>query len=123
MTLAAGEAALLRFGWDDNFLRADGWWAANTPGLDESACALIADACVVLVGSDTPTADTAVKDGQIIADHGHRTYFLPRDILLVEGLLCLGDAPKRGLLVAAPLKIEGGSGAPARVLLIADAES
>ena len=120
--LEPGDAALLHFGWDDHREAPDAWWAANTPGLDESACALIASKRVGLVGSDTPTCDTAVRDGVIIADHGHCTYFLPNDILLVEGLRGLGSAPRRGLLVAAPLKVLGGSGAPTRALLIAETD-
>ncbi len=118
---ASGEAALLHYGWDRHRTAEGGWWAANTPGLDEGACALIASWGVGLVGSDTATCDTATRGGAIVADHGHRTYFLPNDILLVEGLQGLATAPGRGLLVAAPLRIVGGSGAPARVLLIAEA--
>lgn len=117
-----GDAVLLHYGWDRHRDAPDGWWSANTPGLAEDACALVAGWKVGLVGSDTPTCDAAVIDGRIVAEHGHLTYFLPNGILLVEGLLGLADAPRRGLLVAAPLKLEGGSGAPARVLLIAEEE-
>ncbi len=117
-----GDAVLLHYGWDRHRGAPAGWWAANTPGLAEDACALIASWGVGLVGSDTLTGDSAALDGAIIADYGHRTYFLPNEILLVEGLLGLADAPRRGLLVAAPLKLAGGSGAPARVLLIAEKE-
>ena len=120
ISLEAGDAALLHFGWDRYFHRSAGWWAANTPGLDESACRFLVGQRVGLVGSDTATADTAVRNGEIIADFGHQTYFLPNDILLVEGLRGLGSAPKRGIMVAAPLKIARGSGAPARVLLISE---
>ncbi|HEY6961012.1 MAG TPA: cyclase family protein [Gaiellaceae bacterium] len=119
VALEPGDAALLCFGWDVHRPRG-AWWAANTPGLDESACAWLLDRGVTLVGSDTPTADTAVVDGRIVAEHGHLRYFLPNDVLLVEGLVGLGAVPRNGVLVAAPLKIAGGSGAPARVLILAD---
>lgn len=115
-----GEAVLLHYGWDRHRLAPHGWWAANSPGLAADACALVAGWRPGLVGSDTATCDSAAVDGAIVADHGHRTYFLPNDILLVEGLLGLDSAPRRGLLVAAPLKLLGGSGAPARVLLIGE---
>lgn len=117
--LLPGDAALLCFGWDVHRGRGS-WWAANTPGLDESACAWLLEQQVGLVGSDTGTADTAVLDGRIVADYGHMQYFLPNDVLLVEGLLGLSDVPPSGVLVAAPLKIANGSGAPARVILLAD---
>jgi kynurenine formamidase len=119
LALAPGDAALLCFGWDAHRARGS-WWAANTPGLDESACAWLLEQGVGLVGSDTPTADTAVVAGRIVADHGHRRYFLPNDVLLVEALCGLGEAPPMGVVVAAPLKLAHGSGAPARVLLLAD---
>ncbi len=119
LALLPGDAALLCFGWDVHRGRGS-WWAANTPGLDESACAWLLEQRVGIVGSDTPTADTAVVDGAIVADHGHRRYFLPNDVLLVEGLVGLADAPRAGVVVAAPLKVANGSGAPARVLLLAD---
>ena len=98
----------------------DGWWAANTPGLTADACAYLVDLGVGLVGSDTPTCDTAVVDGRIVADYGHSTYFLPNDILLVEGLIGLGSAPSEGIFVGAPLRILGGSGSPIRALLLVE---
>lgn len=119
LALRPGDAALLSFGWDAHRARGD-WWAANTPGLETSACAWLLEQRVGLVGSDTPTADAAAVDGRIVAEHGHLEYFLPNDVLLVEGLLGLADVPRSGIVVAAPLKISGGSGAPARVLLLAD---
>jgi kynurenine formamidase len=119
VALRPGDAALLCFGWDAHRARG-AWWAANTPGLDASACAWLLGQGVGIVGSDTPTADTAVVDGRIVADHGHLEYFLPNDVLLVEGLVGLADVPRSGVVVAAPLRIAGGSGAPARVLLLTD---
>jgi kynurenine formamidase len=65
-------------------------------------------------GTDTVSADLAQKEGVTIADHGHRTYFLPRDILIIEGLQNLASAPASFYFVALPLKIKGGSGSPLR---------
>jgi arylformamidase len=117
------DAVLLHFGWDRHYHDANGWWAANTPGLTADACAYLLGLGVALVGSDTPTCDTAVLDGKIVADHGHRTYFLPNDILLVEGLIGLGSAPSEGVFVGAPLRIHGGSGSPIRALLLVEDSS
>ncbi len=118
-----GDAVLLHFGWDRHYDAPGGWWAANTPGLTEDACAFLRERRVNLVGSDTPTCDTAVIDGRIVADHGHATYFLPNGILIVEGLVGLGSAPPRGVFIGAPLRIEGGSGSPIRALLLVDESS
>jgi arylformamidase len=121
-----GDVALIQFGWD-RFLRPDsgdpeerGYWAANTPGLDESACRRLVDAGVRAVGSDTPTCDTSVVDGVIQTDFGHATWFLPRNVLIFEGLIGLVAIPPRGVFVGLPLKIAGGSGSPIRAVAIAD---
>ena len=109
----------MHFGWESHYLDAGGtWWAANAPGLAEDACAYLVDRGVGLVGSDTATCDTAVRDGIIVSQGGHQRYFLPNGIPIVEGLVGLGAAPARGVFVGAPLKVAGGSGAPLRALLI-----
>ena len=120
VALEPGDAVLIHFGWDRHFDRADGWWAANAPGLDDGACAYLVAVGVGLVGSDTATCDTAVVDGSIVSDVGHRIHFLPNDILIVEGLVGLGAVPARGVFVGAPLKIGGGSGSPIRALLLCE---
>ena len=66
------------------------------------------------VGSDTASADLGQKDNVIVSDFGHRLYFLPKDILIIEGLLDLGRAPAEFYFIALPLKIKGGSGSPLR---------
>jgi arylformamidase len=119
-TAEPGDAVLLHFGWDRHYLAPDGWWAANTPGLSEDACAYLLKRQVSMVGSDTATCDTAVVEGRIVADYGHTKYFLPNDILIVEGLVGLESAPRRGVFVGAPLRITGGSGSPIRALLLTD---
>ncbi len=41
LRLEPGDAALIHFGWDRYFAEPNGWWAANTPGLGEDACAYL----------------------------------------------------------------------------------
>lgn len=118
--LEPGDAVLLHFGWDHHYPAPDGWWAANSPGLAEDACEYLVEREVSMVGSDTATCDTAVVEGRIVADYGHSKYFLPNDILIVEGLVGLASAPSHGVFVGAPLRITGGSGSPIRALLLAD---
>jgi len=120
LELHAGDAALICFGFDPPDGERPPTWAANAPGLAEDACAYLADVRVGLVGSDTATCDGAVRDGVIVSAHGHATYFLPNDILIVEGLRGLASAPRRGVFVGAPLKIAGGSGSPIRALLLVE---
>ena len=117
--LQEGDIALIEFGWDKYLPgggegRPNDWWGSNNPGFSEELCGLLSQRRVKAIGTDTVSADLAQKDGVTIADHGHRTYFLPRDILIIEGLQNLAAAPASFYFVALPLKIKGGSGSPLR---------
>jgi kynurenine formamidase len=122
--LQPGDVAIIEMGWDRNRPggsagREPGWWGRNEPGISDDACDYLAEAGVSAVASDTAAADIAVADGEISAAHGHVHAFLPRGILIIEGLTGLAKVPATGLFVALPLKIAGGSGSPVRVVLLA----
>jgi len=124
-TLQAGDVAIIECGWDrylpdGSDAREPTWWGRNQPGLSEDACALLLDAGIVAVASDTAACDVAVRDGEVLSGHGHVAAFLPNGILILEGLHGLADVPATGLLVALPLKIQGGTGSPVRVLLLSE---
>jgi arylformamidase len=127
--LEPGDIAIMQFGWDRHLKPAGAdpeeraWIAGNTPGLSEEACRYLADAGVKAVAADTATCDSAVVDGVILSDPGHKTHFLPRGILIVENLVGLAAAPATGLFIALPLKIAGGSGSPIRAVLVAEEEA
>lgn len=123
--LAAGDVAVLELGWDRYLpdgadARAPEWWGRNQPGLSEDACRYLAEAGVTAVACDTAACDIAVVDGEFGSAHGHTDYFLPRGVLIVEGLHGLAAVPATGLFVALPLKIEGGTGSPVRVVLLTE---
>ena len=127
VTIEAGDIALVQFGWDRNLPggsagRDRDWWGRNNPGMDEDLCRFFSERGVKAVGTDTVSADLGQKDNVIVADYGHRTWFLPRDILIIEGLLNLAKVPPRFYFVALPLKIRGGSGSPLRPVGIVVAE-
>jgi kynurenine formamidase len=122
-TLEPGDVAIIEMGWDRHWPtepgdHTRGFWGHNMPGLDETACALLVDAGIVAVASDTAACDNAVIDGRLGEAIGHRHWFLPRGIPILEGLQGLARVAPVGLLVALPLKIAGGSASPVRVLLL-----
>jgi kynurenine formamidase len=119
ITIEAGDVAIVEFGWDKNLPdggagRPDDWWGSNNPGFAEELCAWLAARSVKAVGTDTVSADLAQVDAVTVADHGHRTYFLPNGILIIEGLHNLAAVPAAFYFLALPLKIRGGSGSPLR---------
>ncbi|HWJ75147.1 MAG TPA: cyclase family protein [Kaistia sp.] len=114
-----GDIALVQFGWDRNLPggsegRPHDWWGRNNPGMAEDLCRFFSEKGVKAVGTDTVSADIGQKDNVTASDFGHRLYFLPRDILIIEGLLNMASAPAEFYFVALPLKISGGSGSPIR---------
>jgi kynurenine formamidase len=119
--LEPGDVAIVEMGWDRHWPAdgADGaWWGRNEPGLAEDACRWLAEAGIAAVASDTAGCDVPCRDGEIGHGHGHSTWFLPRGILIVEGLRGLAEVAASGLIVAIPLRIRGGTGSPLRVLLL-----
>jgi kynurenine formamidase len=121
--LSAGDVAILEIGWDRNLPggpegRDRDWWGRNQPGLSEEACEYLAGAGVAAVACDTAACDVAAVDAEMSGAHGHVSAFLPRGILIVEGLTGLAGVPATGLFLALPLKIADGTGSPVRVVLL-----
>jgi arylformamidase len=121
--LEAGEFVLLYFGCSpyERPYEEREYWERNAPGLTEDACAFLVEAGVPGVGSDTLACDIAVRDGEVVASFGHDTYFLPRDILIYEGLINLGEVSAESFFIAAPLRVDKGSGAPFRGIAVCPA--
>lgn len=125
VVLADGDVAILEFGWD-RYLpggeaeREPSWWGANEPGLTDAACEYLAGAGVSAVACDTAACDLTLVDGEVSGGAGHRRFFLPQGILIVEGLQGLSEVGNEGLIAALPLKITGGTGSPLRVLLLTE---
>jgi arylformamidase len=120
-----GDVAILEMGWD-RYLpggadeREPTWWGRNQPGLAEEACEYLASLRPVAIASDTAACDVAAIDAEMRGAHGHMHCFLPRGILILEGLHGLAAVPPTGLLVALPLKIADGTGSPVRVVLLTE---
>ncbi|MFQ6112148.1 MAG: cyclase family protein [Nitrospinota bacterium] len=124
--LRPGDMALmrssleLRHSWES----ADFWKKA--PYFGKSACRWVLDRGIKVVGFDFPN-DYVVRE----LFGGERTprveEFLCHDIMLRAGVLMIeymcnlhALRQERVMLYALPIKIEGGAGAPARVLAIED---
>ena len=121
--IAEGSIVLLRTGrgkfWPDRgtymgtALRGkEGVANLHFPGLHPEAAALLAKRRVKAVGLDTPSIDY----GQSKLYESHRTLFA-NGITVYENVANLEQLPPRGAWVMAlPMKIQGGSGAPLRIV-------
>ncbi len=85
------------------------------PGLHPDAAAwLVANRSIAAIGIDTASIDY----GQSTLFESHRALFA-KDIPAFENLASLERLPARGAhVIALPMKIAGGSGAPLRVIAI-----
>jgi kynurenine formamidase len=121
ITIEQGDVVLLNFGWMDKYWQVGenwAWYGKNSPGLEEDACAYLADKKIRAVGCDTVACDIAVVDGKASDGPGHIKYFLPNGILIVECLTNLSRLKSECFFVTMPLKIKGGSGSPVRALAL-----
>jgi arylformamidase len=95
----------------------------ESPAFDPGFAALSADAAkwvaahgIRLIGIDGPSIGPFGEESMAV-----HLVLLSAGILPIEGLNLAGVAPGPYELICLPLLIEGGDGAPARVLLIRDA--
>lgn len=110
------EIAVLHFGHQKYWTtgRDSQYYAENEPGLSEDAVKLFAERRVKAVACDTIACDTPIIQGREISAYGHRKYWLPNRILIIEVLQNLDKLPDRFYFMALPLKIKNGSGSPIR---------
>ncbi len=122
--IAAGTVVLLRTGWSRFWPDAKRYLGDDTPGDasnlhfpsygSDAARLLVDERRVALLGVDTASIDYgASRDFPV-----HRIAAV-KDVGGLENLANLGDLPPTGFIVLAlPMKIEGGSGGPARVVAL-----
>lgn len=86
-------------------------FVAPFPALTPTGAAYLAGEGVRLVGTDAPSIEADGSDGEV-----HRTLLRPGGAV-IELLDLSGVAPGEYHLIALPLRLQGGDGAPARVVL------
>jgi kynurenine formamidase len=118
--IPAGAIVLLRTGWalrwpdEPRYRNQDASGAMHFPGSSVEAVRLLIERGVSGLGIDTLSVDYgASKDFEVHRlSHGAGLYHL-------ENLADLSALPQRGAyLIVAPIKLEGGSGGPARVFAL-----
>jgi kynurenine formamidase len=119
--IPAGAVVVLRTGWESrwnsakDYRNADSKGVMHFPGYSlEAAKLLIEERKVNGLGIDTLSIDYGPSP-----DFAVHQYSLAHDIYHLENLANLSRLPARGAqVVAAPMKLAGGSGSPARVLAL-----
>ena len=126
--IAAGSIVLLRTGWDTHWPDALAYLGDDTPG-DASNLSFpsYGDGAATLLVDDRRVATLGVDTASI--DYGKSTQFpvhriaAARNVVGLENLTGLDALPRTGFtVIALPMKIEGGSGGPVRVIALVPAD-
>lgn len=122
--IAAGTIVLLRTGWDARWPDRKSYFGDDTPNDAsklhfpsygaEAAKLLVEERRVAALGVDTPSIDYGPSQ-----DYPVHRLAAARNVPGFENLASLGRVPATGaLVVALPMKIEGGSGGPLRAIAL-----
>ncbi len=126
--IGAGAIVLLRTDWDQFWPDAKSYLGDDTPGDasklqfpsfgEEAARMLVEERQVAVLGVDTASTDYGKSKDFVV----HRIA-AARNVSGLENLTNLDELPATGALVfALPMKIEGGSGGPVRVVALIPAD-
>jgi len=116
-----GSVVMARTGWEDrwksvkDYRNADAKGTMHFPGFSLAAVKFLLDArSIVGLGIDTLSIDYGPS-----ADFEVHKYSLSKGTYQLENVANLDVAPESGaIVVAAPMKTEGGSGGPVRILAL-----
>lgn len=108
--LRPGARIIYETGWHRQF-GADNFYS-EFPSLTQEAARYLADTGIRLLGMDTPTPS---KDWYEV----HHDILLPKEIVIVEALAHLDQAPDEFIFIGFPLNIKGRDGSPIRAVALA----
>jgi kynurenine formamidase len=123
--IPAGAIVLLRTGWSSRWPNAqkyrnqDAQGQMHFPGFSVETVKLLIERKVSGLGCDTSSADYGAS-----TDFAVHHLALGAGLYHLENLSDLSEVPEAGaFLIAAPIKLEGGSGGPVRVFALVEQES
>jgi len=119
--ITPGAVVMVRTGWDDRwnsvtrYRNADANGVMHFPGYSEDAAKFLVEARQVrAIGIDTLSIDYGPSKNFPV-----HHYTLGHSVYQLENVASLAQAPPTGaIVVVAPMKLEGGSGAPVRILAL-----
>lgn len=118
-----GDIVLLQYGFDKYYHQeiegtiSSEWYGTNSPGITDSVAEYFVERRIRAIGADTNNCESPQKDGVHYNLNGHKKYFLPNNIPIMENFVNMGAAPARGIFIALPLPVKNGSGSPVRAIL------
>jgi len=112
--VSPGEGLLFRTGW--SAFAAEEKYRNELPRISQGLARWCAEKGIALIGVEPPSVADGNNQNELIQVH---TILLKADILIIEGLCNLDQISQPKVkLIALPLKISDGDGAPCRVIAI-----
>ena len=111
---APGESLLLHSGWSQHFDDHD-YYRGNFPRISEGLARWAVEHRVRMLGVEPPSVADVNNLPEVTLIH---EILLGGDIVIVEGLVNLGQLQPRVFFGALPLKINNGDGSPCRAFAI-----
>lgn len=109
-----GDGVILKTGWSAYVKEKK--YREQLPGIHESLAHWFVGKGINMLAVETPSIADVMDMEEVTKIH---EILLGGDIIIVEGLTNLDSVSKRKVkLIALPLKIKGGDGAPARVIAV-----
>ncbi|MGE5334005.1 MAG: cyclase family protein [Nitrososphaerota archaeon] len=115
-----GDIVLLNTGWSDRMWGVFPDYYARSPFLDPEAARFLADARIRAIGFDFFEEYAARLPAFTSDDFVVHQILLGAGVTLLEQMTHLSSLSDRALFIAAPIKIRGVEGAPARFLALED---
>lgn len=119
--IRSGDAVFFHTGWGSLWLKDNGAFTANAPGIGLGAAAYLVEREVVLVGSDTWAVEVVPNPDASLAFPVHQL-FLPRNGIYIFENLATEDLARAGAyefaFFYAPLRLKGAAGSPGNPLAI-----
>ena len=123
--LEKGDIVLLQYGYDKYYYQElngeieQQWFGTNSPGISDEAAEYFVEHQIRAIGADTNNCESPQINGAHLNLSGHKKYFLPNNIPIMENFVHMQPAPAEGIFMALPLPVINGSGSPVRAVLFA----
>ena len=119
--IRSGDAVFIHTGWGALWVKDNGGYTANAPGIGIGAAQYLVEREVVLVGADTWAVEVVPNPDASLAFPVHQL-FLPRNGIYIFENLATEDLARDGAyefaFFFAPLRLKGASGSPGNPLAI-----
>ena len=113
VTLGAGDAALIRTGWGQLYVKDNAKFVSGQPGIGAPSAEWLAKQNVVLIGSDNWGIEIYPNPDKLIRLPVHAIALVVNGIFLLENMELEGlskDKAYEFAFIVEPLKIKGGTG-------------